>query len=391
MKTVYFFGGLHPIQESIIKYPVEGYQVISNIHPSDFDIVGEYTVQNKTIKKIATRFFNVFHQPRLIYITKKCDLIHTTSGVIPLNHKPFVVGAEYYSSFVGLQHDIALTGAYLKNTRRFLLKDNCKKILPFSEASRQSIINGFQATNKDLLDKIEVLYPAMKAQNLKIKKDHDSFKILHIGSAFFEKGGRELFKAVDILHDIYEINVEVYTITNAPKHYEDEYKKFIFPYRSKNHFHIIERKIPRVVLFENYYPECDVFVFPSYGDFFGYVLLEAMACGLPVIGTDVFAVPEIIDNEKNGFLIKTPISPFGPGYLRKKTEDVNKYLYEIIHNEQKDVTNELVEKLLILINDKNIRKKFSENSYEMIKNGKFSIAYRNNQLKKIYDEALKGN
>lgn len=43
------------------------------------------------------------------------------------------------------------------------------------------------------------------------------------------------------------------------------------------------------------YRASDVFVFPSYFEGFGLVLLEAMACGLPVIASEATAGPDIVD------------------------------------------------------------------------------------------------
>ncbi|PIE67566.1 MAG: hypothetical protein CSA23_03015 [Deltaproteobacteria bacterium] len=43
-----------------------------------------------------------------------------------------------------------------------------------------------------------------------------------------------------------------------------------------------------------YYSLADIFVLPSLLEGFGFPLVEAMACGTPVIGTDVGAIPEII-------------------------------------------------------------------------------------------------
>lgn len=47
---------------------------------------------------------------------------------------------------------------------------------------------------------------------------------------------------------------------------------------------------------------CHIFVFPSYFEGFGLVILEAMAAGLVVITTDATAGPDIIENGKEGFI-----------------------------------------------------------------------------------------
>jgi glycosyltransferase involved in cell wall biosynthesis len=48
--------------------------------------------------------------------------------------------------------------------------------------------------------------------------------------------------------------------------------------------------------------QSDIFFYYSYQDNFPIVILEAMACGLPVITNDVGAVTEIIENEKDGYI-----------------------------------------------------------------------------------------
>jgi len=47
---------------------------------------------------------------------------------------------------------------------------------------------------------------------------------------------------------------------------------------------------------------CDVFVFPSKTETFGLVILEAMACSLPVAGFDVRGLKDIVTNGKDGFI-----------------------------------------------------------------------------------------
>ncbi|MEK7728915.1 MAG: glycosyltransferase family 4 protein [candidate division KSB1 bacterium] len=47
----------------------------------------------------------------------------------------------------------------------------------------------------------------------------------------------------------------------------------------------------------------DVLLLPSYWEGFGIVILEAMACGRPVITTNISSMPEIVDDGRTGYLI----------------------------------------------------------------------------------------
>jgi glycosyltransferase involved in cell wall biosynthesis len=53
-----------------------------------------------------------------------------------------------------------------------------------------------------------------------------------------------------------------------------------------------------------HYQSADVFVFPSFFEGFGLVILEAMACGLPVVTTEATAGPDIL-NETCGQILPT--------------------------------------------------------------------------------------
>jgi glycosyltransferase involved in cell wall biosynthesis len=52
------------------------------------------------------------------------------------------------------------------------------------------------------------------------------------------------------------------------------------------------------------YREADLFVLPSVAEGFGQVLLEALACGVPVLSTHHTAAPDLVDEGVQGFVVE---------------------------------------------------------------------------------------
>jgi len=67
-----------------------------------------------------------------------------------------------------------------------------------------------------------------------------------------------------------------------------------------------------------YYSAADAFIIASTSETQGIVVTEAMACRTPVIGTDSWAIPEMIEDKKNGFL-------FEPGNFEELSEIVDDF------------------------------------------------------------------
>jgi len=104
------------------------------------------------------------------------------------------------------------------------------------------------------------------------------------------------------------------------------------------------------------YNACDIFVLPSIAELEGMVVLEAMACGKPIIIADSSesASPDFVD--KNGFTFQ-PHSP-----------------------------KDLSDKILILLKDNKMRKKMGNESYKQAK--KYDINKSIEKLEKVYLKAL---
>jgi len=99
--------------------------------------------------------------------------------------------------------------------------------------------------------------------------------------------------------------------------------------------------------------QADIFVLPSLSEGFPNVILEAMACGLPVIASRVGGIPDIITNTTNGYLV-----------------------------EAKD-SDDLADKIVLLLSDAALRKKISENNRHLVK--KYAWEKVIADLEKIYE------
>lgn len=90
--------------------------------------------------------------------------------------------------------------------------------------------------------------------------------------------------------------------------------------------YIDNRDLPQI------YSAAKIFLYPSLRESFGIPLLEAMACGAPVISSDTSAIPEVagdaamlVDPTQSGEIARAMIILEPEVYLRKGFENANKY------------------------------------------------------------------
>lgn len=103
--------------------------------------------------------------------------------------------------------------------------------------------------------------------------------------------------------------------------------------------------------------EADIYLLPSYAEGLPISLLEAMAAGLPVISTRVGGIPEVVEDEVNGFLIT-------PGdYI--------------------SLANKIVE----LVENPKLREIISQNNQEKVRN-KYDWKIVANNISNVYNELL---
>lgn len=126
----------------------------------------------------------------------------------------------------------------------------------------------------------------------KTKKDDDVFRVVFVGAMTLRKGVHYLLQAFS---ELKLPNSELLLIGAIT----DEIRSFFKRYEGK--FRWIG-SIPQSELYR-YYSQGSVFVLNSIEDGFGMVIIQAMACGLPVIATENTGGPDIVRDGKDGFII----------------------------------------------------------------------------------------
>ena len=289
-------------------------------------------------------------------IKEEYDLIHC-AHCLSKNDSPWVADFEAAWQMWVLGKKSKKSYEKIKNT---LLKENCKKIIAWTEDSKKDILKEFPEIGK----KIEVVPYAMPFPDKLKKKRKQNITLLFIGRYFYGKGGLHTLEVFDRLTKKYD-NVAAAFISSTPR-------KIIEKYRQNKKIKIFGL-MPYEKIKKEVFPKADIFIYPGYGDSFGFAFVEALAFGLPIVTVDGFARKNIIEEGKTGYILNRP----------------KEFSIESIGENEKKIIDQMVNKTSLLIENKKLRQKMSKEGIKTVKNGKFSIKERNKRLERIYSEAVK--
>ena len=121
-----------------------------------------------------------------------------------------------------------------------------------------------------------------------------AFGAVKINSPY--KGWSYLQKALEILKNNNNLNNILILI------FGDSYNKEIdnaIPFKTKFMGYLQDEYSTALA-----YNSADIFIAPSLAETFGYVVMEALSCGTPVVGFEIGGIPDLISHKKNGYLAK---------------------------------------------------------------------------------------
>lgn len=286
--------------------------------------------------------------PRIEFLEVGTDLIHSNCRLL-VTRIPYVLVFDTPNLLTTFR-----SGKSFGDVGRMLCRDiglrKCAKFMPFSQAAADHFqkLSGVKIPDNVL----EIMPPGVeippRIDRSRLNSDKP-VRFLFVGRRQFKlKGGYILLEAFSKLYQRYQkIHLTMIVSENIE-----------VPSKLKENVTVIPRFLSNEDM-TRLYRSVDVFVFPTTYDAFGLVCLEAMANGIPVVGSNFYAVPEIVNNGETGLLFETGNS------------------------------EDLAEKLSKLAMDEDFRLKLGEASYGRAKST-FSNEIINGRLQKVYREALAG-
>jgi glycosyltransferase involved in cell wall biosynthesis len=178
-------------------------------------------------------------------------------------------------------------------------------ILAISESVKSEIINNCKVTPDKILVhrfKISERFNPHVSKSLKAVFNPNGPIVLTVARISPEKGLHYLVEASrTIVKKIPNVKFVI-----QPYSSDEKYKKHLLTMINKfnleSHFLIFTEKVPYSEI-PRYMAAADVFVLPSLTEGLGMVILEAMACGIPVVAFRVGGIPEILTSGYNGLLV----------------------------------------------------------------------------------------
>lgn len=158
-----------------------------------------------------------------------------------------------------------------------------------SSFTKRSLVENGIAPNKVVVVPYGVDLEAFKPQ---VRPDDGKFRVLFVGSLVQRKGIKyllEAWKALALPNAELVLVGRSFVDTELPAGYNDMFTHIP---------HVSQKELAEL------YGKADLFCFPSIVEGFGLVILEALACGTPVVTTTNTAGPDILEESKTGFILE---------------------------------------------------------------------------------------
>lgn len=311
------------------------------------------------------------------------DLLEAVLNPID-TQRPWVYSLAHLAEACGLYDGdaVAPRATRVAQLRRLFAQSNLKKLMFWSQAGFDSLQNYGGIDPATLAGKAAIVRPAVRRVPDDVVQYRDGDLQLLFAGDFFRKGGVHVIDAFERARRRYPgISLVVCCDEHLDFKTTDEALRHEYLDKLRTLPGIVNMgRVPRERLMREVYPATDIFLIPTYVETFGMAILEAMAFGIPVISTNHFAIPEMIDDGVSGLLIDTTAfncARLFAGYtVTSIPPDFRAYMTEAVF-----------ERMSRLIESRELRRSLGRNAVATART-KYSFDRRNAAITDIYRRAL---
>lgn len=244
------------------------------------------------------------------------DAVHLFNGV-SVARFPWVSSIEMeYPRYFGKVSERAREEAL-----ECMASDHCRLLMPLSEAARRHLSGRLPDGLRDPISRklvafsggVSIPREAENARQRHLQAAPACLTVGFVGRLFWHKGGAAVLAAVDRLRRR-GADVRLLVVSELQRsgimsddHQDVEATRARLQALPWVEYHDALENAEVLKLMAR----CDVFAFPSLDESLGWVAIEAMGLGLPVITSNIFALPEIVEHGRCGFNIALPVDADG--------------------------------------------------------------------------------
>lgn len=313
------------------------------------------------------------------------DVIGSFNRFILTEH-PYFIYLENQTAFY--HYAINRNKTYLGNKKyvSFLKDENLKYIICMSKVCEDKVKENLVKNNVN--KKTVNIYPLVPSNpyvtELKIRdrKKNKKLKLLFVvqGSRFISKGGLEV---VEIMEKVSSLDIELTLITEI-EYIPQSARELIQHLNSIEllNFGFSSEQMQQI------YASHDLLLHLTSDDSSPLTVLEAMKSGLPVISTKLYAIPEMVKNDVNGYLY-SPKWDFFNKY-NDPNPDVWNHRKRTIYSLQLDteLINQVSSKLTELYHNRKKIEELALNSFEIANNAPFSAEFITTQWETLINSVI---